>query len=342
MKFAPPLPVTMQTPVLRLLHFNDVYNIAPGRHEPVGGAARFVTALRNARTRAYESAGSLPTLTAFSGDAFSPSPITPATKGEEISPVLKAAHVDVACIGNHDMDLGVEVMYQRISETPFPWLLTNAKFKEIDNPDFNSHGVELLQFHVIQRAGVRIGFMGLIPEQWIDSLACVPYEQVEYQDFVEVANETSRYLREQELCDFICALTHMRGKDDVRLAEEAEDVDLILGGHDHHVDISMVNNRWIVKSGTDFRTFSHIDITRANSGELCVRKPVVEMVTGDIRPDYAMDRLVKKYEHLFVDDGSLPIAQAAVDLDGRFCAIRSRETALGNFITDISTYSSFH
>lgn len=326
----------METPMLRLLHFNDVYNIAEGRQEPVGGAPRFITALREARVKAYDSAGSMPTLTVFSGDAFSPSPITPVTKGEEIPHVLTAANIEVACIGNHDPDLGVEVMYQRISETPCPWLLTNAKFKEIDNPDFNSHGVQLQPFHVIQRNGVRIGFMGLIPEQWIDSLACVPYDQVEYRDFVEVANETSRYLREVEECDVVIALTHMRTKDDVRLAKEADDIDLILGGHDHHVEFLMENNRWIVKSGTDFRTFSHIDLTRADNGEWHVRKPVINKVTGEIQPDYAMNRLVKKYEHLFVDDDDVPIAHSAVDLDGRFCAIRSQETALGNLITDIS------
>lgn len=78
---------------------NDVYNIVAGRHEPVGGASRFVTALRAARASVADSCSSMTTLTAFSGDAFSPSPLTQHTDGEEIPPVLNAALVDVACIG---------------------------------------------------------------------------------------------------------------------------------------------------------------------------------------------------------------------------------------------------
>lgn len=296
-----------------------------------------MTALRTARYNAYNSAHSLPTVTVFSGDVFSPAPLTPHTKGEEMSAVLNASNIDVACIGNHDMDLGLEVMFERMSETNFPWLLTNAVFQKTKEEGFNSHGAEIRPWHVVQRGGLRIGFMGLIPEQWLDSLACVPVDEIDYTDFVQVSNETSAFLRDQQKCDFVIALTHMRQNDDMRLANEALDVDLILGGHDHNIDISTVNDRWIVKSGTDFRTFSCMDVASARDGSFNVRKPWIVEVTGDIRRDYSMHRLVKKYEHLFVDDDLVPIAYSNVPLDGRFCAIRSRETGLGNLFTDIMT-----
>lgn len=79
---------------IRIIHFNDIYNIEQSVREPVGGAARFVTAIQNQIER-----HSGPTITLFSGDAFSPSPLTPFTKGDEIPPVLNATRVDVACIG---------------------------------------------------------------------------------------------------------------------------------------------------------------------------------------------------------------------------------------------------
>ena len=50
---------------LTILHFNDVYNIEGRDKEPVGGAARFKTALNQFRH--------LDPLTFFSGDALSPS-----------------------------------------------------------------------------------------------------------------------------------------------------------------------------------------------------------------------------------------------------------------------------
>ncbi len=35
-------------------------------------------------------------------------------------------------------------------------------------------------------------------------------------------------------CDLIIALTHMRDPNDLRLAREVPEINLILGGHDHH------------------------------------------------------------------------------------------------------------
>ena len=51
--------------VLTILHFNDVYNIESGTQEPVGGAARFLTALK--------SMSHLDPMILFSGDVFAPS-----------------------------------------------------------------------------------------------------------------------------------------------------------------------------------------------------------------------------------------------------------------------------
>ena len=50
---------------ITIIHFNDVYNIEPRDKEPVGGAARFQTKIK-------ELAWKKP-LVLFSGDALSPS-----------------------------------------------------------------------------------------------------------------------------------------------------------------------------------------------------------------------------------------------------------------------------
>lgn len=57
---------TVDNGVLTILHFNDVYNIDPNSTvEPVGGAARFCTAIKS-----FQSQNPL---ILFSGDVFSPS-----------------------------------------------------------------------------------------------------------------------------------------------------------------------------------------------------------------------------------------------------------------------------
>jgi len=51
--------------IVTIIHFNDVYNIESRSQEPVGGAARFVTAVN-------QLASNNP-LVLFSGDVFNPS-----------------------------------------------------------------------------------------------------------------------------------------------------------------------------------------------------------------------------------------------------------------------------
>jgi len=50
---------------ITIVHFNDVYNIESRSQEPVGGAARFVTAV--------SQLASTNPLVLFSGDVFNPS-----------------------------------------------------------------------------------------------------------------------------------------------------------------------------------------------------------------------------------------------------------------------------
>ena len=96
---------------LRIIHFNDVYNIEEGLAEPVGGAARFSTALKQLHEEC-------PSLTFFSGDALSPSKckIKPAlflisktyillrlvslfAKGKQMIDILNEFQINAAAIG---------------------------------------------------------------------------------------------------------------------------------------------------------------------------------------------------------------------------------------------------
>lgn len=242
----------MANPCLQIIHFNDVYNIDTTVREPVGGAARFVTAVREAK----EAAHPVESLVIFSGDAFSPAPLTGMTAGREIPPVLNAVGVDVACVGNHDLDGGVKVMRQRISETNFPWLLSNIKM-----PGGAPVGGCVDEVWIGDRAGLKIGMMGLAGGDWSQCLEG-GVSMVQWEDYVLCGTRLAKQLR-KEGCDFVIALTHMRQPDDDRLAREVDGIDLILGGHDHVLRTARVGGKWVVKSGTDFKVrFRHAQLVR--------------------------------------------------------------------------------
>ena len=69
-------------------------------------------------------------------------------------------------------------------------------------------------------------------KEWLDTLSTINPEEVTYTDYVESGNALAKELRGKG-CQFIIALTHMRTPNDLRLAANAPEIDLILGGHDH-------------------------------------------------------------------------------------------------------------
>ena len=104
---------------LRILHFNDVYNIQEKPKKAYkGGAARFVTAMRHYRAKAEKEGVEI--LTCFSGDLLGPSLISTMFEGEQMVPSFNECKVDVACIGNHDLDFGIDQMDKCLAQTTKP------------------------------------------------------------------------------------------------------------------------------------------------------------------------------------------------------------------------------
>lgn len=67
-------------PDLRILHYNDVYHVDSSSAEPVGGAARFMTLVKQYREDPKWN-GQPDLVTLFSGDAYNPSLESSITKG---------------------------------------------------------------------------------------------------------------------------------------------------------------------------------------------------------------------------------------------------------------------
>lgn len=84
----------------------------------------------------------------------------------------------------------------------------------------------------------------------------------------------------------------MRTPNDKILAEKVADIDLILGGHDHVYEISKVNNKHIIKSGTDFRQFSKISLNFGNNAEVTVEQI---NITKQFNEDPEMAKHLEKY-----------------------------------------------
>jgi len=140
-------------------------------------------------------------LVTFGGDAFSPSPLNQYTLGDEIPPVLKFAQTDVACVGNHEFDNGLDIMKKRVSECNFPWLFSNYTNIETGIPLG-----QLERYVIIERNGVKFGFFGIGSKNWIDAIKGVEIDNFVYIDPVECSDTISKELRAHGCDVIICIL----------------------------------------------------------------------------------------------------------------------------------------
>ncbi|OXA43429.1 Trifunctional nucleotide phosphoesterase protein YfkN [Folsomia candida] len=310
-------------PDLTIIHFNDVYDVESQKKEPIGGAARFCTAVKK-----YAQ---LNPVVLFSGDCFSPSLLSQFTKGEQMIPVLNHCRTDCSVFGNHDFDFGVDILADWVKKTTFPWLMSNVIDNETNRPLGEGHITQVLERH-----GRKIGLMGLVEWEWMETLSTIDPEAVTYTDYVDAGNDLSAKLR-KEGCDIIVALTHMRFPNDCRLAENCKGIDLILGGHDHVYDINGIP---VLKSGTDFRDFSAISVTFDKDN---ANKPKFNIERISITSDYEEDAALKAELDVFTATMSSKLedilGEFHVDIDGRFEVVRTQESNLGNFVCDIMVAS---
>lgn len=311
---------------LTILHYNDVYNIDQQvKNEPIGGAARFCTAIHS-----FEH---LNPLVLFSGDAFNPSMLSTFTQGEQMVPVLNSVGTHVAVFGNHDFDFGLEVLQKWVEKSNFPWLMSNV----IDNETGRPLGNGKIS-HIMNHNGFRIGLMGLVEKEWLDTLPTIDPNEVTFIDYIEAGNRLAEDLL-KEGCDFVIALTHMRTPNDLNLAQHCPKLDLVLGGHDHVYEIIKVNHLNVIKSGTDFRQFSRITLTNPAPGDdksnLIVDIERVD-VTSSFEEDKALKEELNKYSAMIEEKMDIVLGNFGCDLDARFSQIRTSETNVGNWICDIA------
>lgn len=129
----------------------------------------------------------------------------------------------------------------------------------------------------------------------------------------------------------------MRTPNDINLAENCPKIDLVLGGHDHVYEDIIINGTHIVKSGTDFRQFSHVSVVtnqRSDAGKLDVTVHQVD-VTSAFSIDEPLAGELAKYSESIESKMSEVLGEFTVELDGRFSQIRTAETNLGDWVCDV-------
>eukprot|EP01102_Stenamoeba_stenopodia_P015892 TRINITY_DN5489_c0_g1_i1.p1 TRINITY_DN5489_c0_g1~~TRINITY_DN5489_c0_g1_i1.p1 ORF type:complete len:581 (-),score=154.90 TRINITY_DN5489_c0_g1_i1:83-1825(-) len=315
-----------QKPDLTIIHFNDVYDTTERKVEPVGGAPRFSSAIKSFKD---ENPCVL-----FSGDVFNPSIVSTVTKGKHMIAVLNILNVRASVYGNHDFDFGVFTLEKYAKQCNFPWVMSNVNDITTKQPLAGAVKSTIIEWKSNETTTVRIGIIGVVEQEWLATITGLT-EQV---DFLDPTEETRKLIPELKGkgADLIVVLSHMRLPNDEKLAMDVPEIDLILSGHDHFYELKNVNGVQIVKSGTDFRNFTVLRLWLDKDRKA---KPKMEFqeveITSKYPPDPEMASAVEAFTSLVQQKMSKVIGTVSVELDARGCNLRTRESNVGNFITDV-------
>ena len=133
---------------LTILQLNDVYSTVP--IDGVGGLARVATVKQN-----LAAAGRTPFLV-LAGDFLSPSVASSIFKGEQMVAALNAAGLDLATLGNHEFDFGVDVLLQRMARSEWQWVVSNVIDTNTGQPIGGAAPYVVRTFGTL-----KVGFIGL-------------------------------------------------------------------------------------------------------------------------------------------------------------------------------------
>ena len=219
---------------ITILHTNDVHShieaFGPndGRNANKGGVARRASLVENLRNENPN------TLLLDAGDIFQGTPYFNFYGGELEFKLMSMLKYDVATIGNHDFDNGINGLYAQLPHAKFDFVSANYDFT---NTIMDTH---VKPYKTFVKEGVKIGVFGLgIELQGLVNKAA--YKETAYLDPIEIAQDMSRILKTEEGCDLIICLSHLGYEhkktpskiSDIKLAKATQDIDLIIGGHTH-------------------------------------------------------------------------------------------------------------
>ena len=167
-----------------------------------------------------------------SGDFFQGTPYFNRYHGVLEMKLMSALQYDVATLGNHDFDIGIDGFLNAKKHASFKFVNANYDFT---NTALNG---QIDPYHIIEKGPFRVGIFGL----GVELNGLVPaanYAGMQINDPYKSAQEIVLELQNQK-CNYIVCLSHLgyEYKDeqipsDVRLAQEVSGIDIILGGHTH-------------------------------------------------------------------------------------------------------------
>ncbi len=309
---------------LIILHSNDTHGqLTPLPTEDgalLGGYARRASFIRQQR------AAHPHLLLLDAGDFYQGTRYWHAFQGKADIELMNHLRYDVAALGNHDVDGGVEVLAARLKQAQFPVLCANMRF-----PAGHLLANAWQPCVIKSVGGVKVAIFSLL----IDAMMLYPPEfqaAVQVTPFIEAARSLIAALRPQ--ADVLIHLSHLGHLGDVALLEAVKGIDLVIGGHTHTplMESVVVNGTPLVRSVAGGQLMGRLELEALPGKKLQLRNYRLIPLDDGFADDPATAAIVEKWRKKLPPERVL--GQLLTPLDTRSKIKGGGESAAGNFFTN--------
>ncbi len=335
---------------LAVMHTNDT-------HSYLERAPYYATAVKEVRAQ-HENSILLDAGDVFSGDLY-----FNLFKGQATLEMMEYLGYDAMTFGNHEFDLGAtdeghKALADFVKGASFPLVSANVDFSKdslFDGLQSNTYASNYKDGHiyngvVLDVNGHEVGVFGLTTEETPDISSV---GSVAFSDYIAAAKQAVKTFEDMGV-DKIIALSHIGFDDslvydnDKELAKYVEGIDIIVGGHTHistpEPFLSEVFEAptVIVQAYEYGKALGVLDVTFNPWGEVSMyggglinTDPAGYPEASTIAPDADATEIVNKYKADVDALKATPTGASTEEvLVGERAEVRTKETNLGNLITD--------
>ena len=318
--FAPLTAMAEETATIRFILTGDHYELSPQKGR--GGYAKLASVVRQ------EKVGEKHSYFVHAGDAYSPSLLSTLDKGKSTVDMLNAVGVDYMVLGNHEWDFGPEITRERVWESNFPVLASNARDKDglpIDGT---------VRTAMINVGPFRVGIMGLITT---NTKVIAHAGSDDFLPVLDTAKVLAKELKGQG-AHLIVALAHLDFLEDMELVQSGL-VNVVLSGHDHYY-ISWDDGKTVwMDSGENSEKVGVMDVhlksfMKRGKKRFSWEADMRFVDTKNVPEDRTIALKIKKYDKFLSKELDIQIGKTNTKLDSNRNTVRTREAAIGNLIAD--------
>ena len=258
------------------------------------------------------------------GDNFTGNPVVDmiADKGYPMIDLMNRCGFTVSAMGNHEFDLGQEILNKRFEQAKFPFICCNL--------DASGSALKQTRPYLILdvEKTIHIALLSMIEinDKGIPDAHPSKMKGIKFQNGISKAREFSWLKKKYGI---LIGLTHLGVETDVKLADSVPEFDEIIGGHSHTlIQKPMIENGvMIVQAGSNLKYIGKTTL-RIENGHVIEKNDEVIAMESLTSSDPAMTELCNKYNKN--EEFSLIIGFAETSLKGY--------DAIGSMMTDALTH----